>query len=68
MKDFHIVVYSAEEGGYYAQCTELEGCFTQGETLGEIKSNMEEAIKLCLEESPEIQNVVDFLCIGIACA
>ena len=50
VKTFKIVIFKAEEGGYWATCPILEGCNTQGETIEEIKENMKEAIALCLED------------------
>jgi len=50
VKTFKIVIFKAEEGGYWATCPILEGCNTQGETIAEIKENMKEAIALCLED------------------
>lgn len=42
------VVIEKDEYGYYAHCPELEGCQTQGDTLGEILDNIKEAIELYL--------------------
>ncbi len=42
------IVHKAEEGGYWAEVPSLPGCVTQGETLGEIKTNIREAIELWL--------------------
>ncbi len=41
---FAMVVPEAEEGGYWASIPELPGCFTQGETLDELRCNAQEAI------------------------
>ncbi len=41
---FTMVVHEADEGGYWASIPELPGCFTQGETLDELRSNAQEAI------------------------
>ena len=49
-KTFNIVIYEAEEGGYWATCPALRGCNTQGDTIEEIRENMREAISLCLED------------------
>jgi predicted RNase H-like HicB family nuclease len=43
---FTVKVYRAEEGGYWAECSELPGCFTQGETISEVRKNAREAISL----------------------
>jgi predicted RNase H-like HicB family nuclease len=49
-KMFSILIHQAEEGGYWAECPALKGCFTQGETLTEVKNNMREAIELYLDD------------------
>lgn len=50
---FTVRVYRAEEGGYWAECPELPGCFTQGETMTEVRKNAREAISLYLETLAE---------------
>ncbi len=41
-----------DEHGYYAYCPALEGCQTQGNSLEEVKANIQEAIELYLETLP----------------
>lgn len=41
--NFDVVVHR-EENGYWAEVPALKGCFTQGETLDEIRENIKEAI------------------------
>ena len=38
------IVHKAEEGGYWAEVPALPGCATQGQTLAEVKANLQEAI------------------------
>jgi predicted RNase H-like HicB family nuclease len=38
-----------EEGGFWAEVPALPGCFTQAETLEEIKTNLKEAIEGILD-------------------
>ena len=47
------VVIEKDGYGYYAYCSELEGCQTQGDTLEEVLDNMKEAIELYLGTLPE---------------
>ena len=52
---FHVIIHPAEEGGYWAECTEIKGAITQGDTLHETEKNIFEAIDLMLEDDyPEI--------------
>lgn len=39
------IVHEAEEGGYWAEVPALPGCFTQAESLEELKRNLREAIE-----------------------
>jgi predicted RNase H-like HicB family nuclease len=45
---FKAVVHEAEEGGYWAEVPAIPGCVTQGETMEELRANIEEAIEGCL--------------------
>lgn len=43
------IVHSDEDGGFWAEVPSLPGCVTQGETMEELKTNLQEAIALWLE-------------------
>ena len=47
------VIHQADEGGYWAEVPSLPGCFTQAETLDEIRSNLLEAIQGWTEAAEE---------------
>ena len=63
-------VYRAEEGGLWAGMPEYPGCYTQAETLDELKENVREAVLCYIDagyadqrvtertEEPEILQVV----------
>jgi predicted RNase H-like HicB family nuclease len=56
IKTFNIIIHkSEEEKGYWAECLELSGCFTQGDTLRETELNMYEAIDLFLEDCADLK-------------
>ena len=44
-----VVIEADDGGGYYAFCPSLPGCYSQGETLEETKTNIREAIQCHLE-------------------
>jgi predicted RNase H-like HicB family nuclease len=46
------VIHDAEEGGYWAEVPALPGCYTQAETLAELRRNVRIAVDLYLDESP----------------
>lgn len=51
MKNYRFsVVIERDEDGYFAFCPELQGCYTQGETYEEALKNIEDAIRLHLED------------------
>ena len=39
-----------EGGGYWGECCELKGCVSQGDSLEELKANLQEALNLYLDE------------------
>ena len=43
------IVIEKDEHGYYTYSPGLEGCQTQGDSLEEIKANIQEAVELYLE-------------------
>ena len=47
------MVVERDEEGYFAFCPELQGCYTQGETYEEAIENIEDAIRLYVEDRLE---------------
>lgn len=45
----YTIILEKEEGGYSAQCLELPGAISQGETKEDVLKNIKEAIELVLE-------------------
>ena len=52
-----VVIYQAEEGGYWAEVPSIPGCATQGESFEELLTNLYEAVEGCL--SVEVCDVSD---------
>ena len=46
---YHFKVHK-EGKGFWAECIELSGCFTQADSIEELRKNMEEALNLYIEE------------------
>ena len=46
---YPVVIESCEEGGYFADCSVLQGCHAEGETYTEVIENIEEVIKAHIE-------------------
>ena len=50
-KIFKVLIHPCVDiSGYWAECTALPGCFTDGETVQETEKNMFEAVRLFLED------------------
>ncbi|HID26774.1 MAG TPA: type II toxin-antitoxin system HicB family antitoxin [Methanosarcinales archaeon] len=43
--EYTILIYQAEEGGFWAEVPALPGCYSQGETIEETMENIKEAIE-----------------------
>lgn len=43
--NYTVRVHAAEEGGFWAEVPALPGCFTQGETLDEVRTMAKDAIE-----------------------
>jgi len=51
MRDYRfMVVVEKDQDGYFAVCPDLQGCYTQGDTYEEAVANIEEAIRLHIED------------------
>ncbi|WP_341530645.1 type II toxin-antitoxin system HicB family antitoxin [Nostoc sp. UHCC 0302] len=65
-REFYVIIERDEDGYYVGEVPQLKACYSQGETIDELMTNIKEVIELCLEidneeELPEfvgIQKVV----------
>ena len=51
ISDYIILVEKEGEGGYSGQCLEMSSAISQGETMDELKQNMQESIELILQDN-----------------
>jgi len=54
--EYTILIYRAEEGGFWAEVPALPGCYSQGETIEDTMKNVKEAIEahlMALKEEGE---------------
>ena len=49
---YHFKIHT-EDSGFWAECLELDGCSTEGDTLEELAANAEEALNLYVEETED---------------
>ncbi|MDD3293036.1 MAG: type II toxin-antitoxin system HicB family antitoxin, partial [Candidatus Pacebacteria bacterium] len=46
---FNVIIEKDEEGRFIAECPDLPGCITEGDSLDEAIENINEAIAGCLK-------------------
>ena len=51
--EYTAVIKEIEDGWYMAQCDQIQGALTQGQTIEETKENLKDAICLLLEDEME---------------
>jgi predicted RNase H-like HicB family nuclease len=49
-----------EKRGFSAQCIELAGCLTQGDSMKELLKNMQEALNLYVQEPEDSTDLASF--------
>jgi predicted RNase H-like HicB family nuclease len=63
--EYTVLVYKAEEGGYWAEVPALPGCYSQGETVEETMINVKEAVEAhimaLIEEEEKVPAGEDFI-------
>jgi predicted RNase H-like HicB family nuclease len=51
MANYHVsVIVEKDKDGYFAFSPDLKGCYTQGESYEEVIENIEDAIRLNIED------------------
>ncbi|MEH2350014.1 MAG: type II toxin-antitoxin system HicB family antitoxin [Nostoc sp.] len=49
-REFYVIIERDEDGYYVGKVPQLQACYSQGETIDELMTNMKEVIELCLED------------------
>ncbi|PNW35330.1 UNVERIFIED_CONTAM: hypothetical protein BEN50_17735 [Euhalothece sp. KZN 001] len=49
-REFYVLVEKDEDGYFVGEVPQLQGCYSQGQTLDELMTNIKEVIQLCLED------------------
>lgn len=61
-REFYVVIERDEDGYYVGEVPQLKGCYSQGDTIDELLTNIKEVIELCLEEQEESnKNLSEFV-------
>ncbi len=63
---YHFKIHD-DPDGFWAQCIELPGCFTQADTLEELMLAMQEVINLAIEEPEDSKELAPFPDESIVC-
>lgn len=53
-REFYVVIERDEDGYYVGEVPQLKACYSQGETIDELMSDIKEVIELCLEEETDV--------------
>ena len=53
---YHFKIHK-EGSGFWAQCIELPGCITEGDTREELQKNMEDALNLYIQEPSDSKDL-----------
>ena len=53
VQNYAVVIHEDPEGGFWGEVPALPGCYSQGETVEELKNNIREAIAGVLEVMKE---------------
>ncbi|PIN71774.1 type II toxin-antitoxin system HicB family antitoxin [Candidatus Pacearchaeota archaeon CG09_land_8_20_14_0_10_30_9] len=59
--EFNVLIEQDEDGIYIAKVPEIQGCYTQGKSIGEVLERIKEAIEVCLEGDQENINPLKFI-------
>ncbi|MBW4574743.1 MAG: type II toxin-antitoxin system HicB family antitoxin [Aphanothece sp. CMT-3BRIN-NPC111] len=59
-REFYVIIERDEDGYYVAEVPQIKACYSQGETIDELLSNIKEVIELCLEEEGD-ENIPEFV-------
>lgn len=64
MTNTYPIIIEKTDDGYYAECPFIQGVYAQGDTEEEVRKNLEEVLKMTLEdiksrgESVELKNPI----------
>ncbi len=53
------IIIERDDDGYFVSCPELQGCYTQGDTYEEAIKNMQDCIRLHVEDIQGEENIYE---------
>lgn len=60
-KEFYVVIERDKDGIYVGEVPQLKACYSQGETIDELMTNIREVVEMCLEELEEAEATTEFI-------
>ena len=58
--NYKVLIEQDEDGYYVATVPDLQGCYTQGKTMEEVKKNIREVIELVLEDEDVLKRELTY--------
>ena len=58
-QEFYAVIERDEDGVYVGEVPQLKACYSQGETIDELMTNIREVVEMCLEELRETETIYE---------
>jgi len=52
-REYYVIIERDEDGFYIGEIPQLPACYSQGRTIDELLTNMQEVLALCLEEATD---------------
>ncbi|MEG3975148.1 type II toxin-antitoxin system HicB family antitoxin [Microcoleus sp. herbarium8] len=60
-REFYVIIERDEDGYYVGEVPQLKACYSQGETIDELITNIKEVIALCLQEEEGDEKLPEFV-------
>ncbi|WP_373533710.1 type II toxin-antitoxin system HicB family antitoxin [Microcoleus sp.] len=60
-REFYVIIERDEDGYYVGEVPQLKACYSQGETIDELITNIKEIIALCLQEEESDEKLPKFV-------
>ncbi|MGJ5628469.1 type II toxin-antitoxin system HicB family antitoxin [Nostoc sp. CALU 1950] len=59
-REFYVIIERDEDGYYVGEVPQLKACYSQGERIDELMTNIKEVIELCLETQSD-EEIPEFI-------
>ena len=69
VRNYAVIIHEDPQGGFWGEVPALPGCYSQGETVDELKQNIREAIagvlEVCREDGREPDSNIQILDVAV---